>query len=286
MVEEVLAGLAVAQGKRYIDATIGGGGHGWEIVKRGGDLLGIDADREALEFAKEHLTAKIENRKSLDRYKIVQGNFGDIEHIAKEHGFSEVDGILFDLGVSSHQLETPDRGFSYRYADAPIDLRFSQNGGQPAGELIHSASEEELYDILATFGEEQLARPIARALFRARALKPVLTTGDVREAVLSVIKSEKNRSSVLSRVFQALRIAVNDELGALREGLEGAWKLLRRGGRIVVISFHSLEDRIVKREFLESRWKLTTKKPLRPDKSEIAANIRSRSARMRVAERA
>ena len=257
MVEEVLEGLQVAPGKRFIDATYGGGGHASEIVRRGGEVLGIDVDPDTGPHA-------------------VHGNFRNIEEIAKKEGFSEVDGILFDLGVSSHQLDTGDRGFSYRFVDAPLDLRFNQNEGETAAELLKRVSEDELYEILATFGEEEHSRAIATAIVRARRVSPVRTTGDL----LKIIGKK-----TASQVFQALRIVVNDELNALKEGLHGAKDLLKPNGRLAVISFHSLEDRIVKLYFKTDAWKLITKKPIVPGHEEIKVNKRARSAKLRIAEK-
>ena len=257
MVEEVLEGLQVAPGKRFIDATYGGGGHASEIVGRGGEVLGIDVDPDTGPNA-------------------AHGNFRNIEKIAKENGFSEVDGILFDLGVSSHQLDTGDRGFSYRFGDAPLDLRLNQNEGETAAELLARVSEDELYEILATFGEEEHSRAIATAIVRARRVSPIITTGDLLKII--------NKKSA-SRIFQALRIFVNDELHALKEGLEGAEKLLKPGGRLVVISFHSLEDRIVKLSLKTDAWKLITKKPIVTGDIERRANSRSHSAKLRIAEK-
>ncbi len=278
MLEEVLKGLHIEPGGKYIDATVGGGGHGIEIVKRGGVLLGIDADREAVEYA-------VENAKLGREYKIIQGNFKDIDKIAMSEGFSEVSGILFDLGVSSHQLDTPERGFSYRFTDAPLDLRLDQTKGVTAAQLVNRVSEEELYDIFARFSEEELARPIAHALFRACAVKSVESTGDLVAVVETVVKEQKKRNAVLSRVFQALRIAVNEELTSLRMGLEGAEKLVRKNGRLVVITFHSLEDRIVKQFMRQGEWNVVTKKPIVAGLEEQARNRRARSAKLRVAEK-
>lgn len=255
MVEEVLAGLQAGPGKRFIDATAGGGGHTRAIEKLGGNVLGIDTDPDATG---------------------IRGNFRDIESIAKEHGFDTVDGILFDLGVSSHQLDTPERGFSYRFPDAPLDLRMNQNEGMPAGELLQKISEQELYEILAAFGEAEHSRAIASLVVRRRRVKSIATTGDLLQLT---------GKQAAPQVFQALRIAVNDELSALKEGLQGARALLVPGGRLVVISFHSLEDRIVKLFMKTDAWKLITKKPIVPSEREIYENKRARSAKLRIAEK-
>ncbi len=285
LVKEVIDGLNVSLGKRYIDATLGGGGHAIEIVKRGGILLGIDVDQEALEFTKQKFEIGSKTLEKIGKWKLVQGNFGDIETIARAHGFDHVDGILFDLGVSSHQLDTPSRGFSYRFADAPLDLRLHQYEGETAASLLQRLSEEELYEIFVHFGEEERARPIARAICRARAVRSIVTTGQLVTVVQSVIADTHQQPAMLSRIFQALRIAVNDEIGALKAGLEGSGKLLVKGGRLVVISFHSLEDRIVKQFFQSDDWNILTKKPIVARDIEIQQNRRARSAKLRIAEK-
>lgn len=257
LVDEVLQGLDVREGKRYIDATYGFGGHSREIEKRGGVVLGIDADADA---------------------DAIHGNFRDIEKIASVNGFNEVDGVLFDLGVSSHQLDTPERGFSFRFPNAPLDLRMDPSQGTPAAQYIRRLSEEELYEVLARFGEEELARPFARAICSARRVNPIRTTGDLASVIG---RSEKAKA----RVFQALRIAVNDELAALKEGLAGAVRLLTSNGRLAVISYHSLEDRIVKREIERPGLRPVNKRPITPSEEEKQENPRSRSAKLRIAEK-
>lgn len=255
MVSEVLEGLQVTPGKRYIDATYGGGGHTKAIREAGGIVLGIDQDPDA---------------------GAVLGNFRDIERIAKENGFSEVDGVLFDLGVSSHQLDTPARGFSFRFGEAPLDLRMNQREGISAAEYLQHVSEKELYEILATYSEAESSRAIARSIVRARRIKPITTTGDLLQIT---------GKRAAAQVFQALRIYVNDELGALKAGLSGARLLIKPGGRLVVLSFHSLEDRIVKQFMRGVDWKVITKKPIEPGEQELAENRRSRSAKLRIAEK-
>ncbi len=285
LVKEVIEALNVRSGKKYIDATAGGGGHLGEILKLGGVVLGIDVDREALEFAEKELRSKIYDLRIKGTYKIVQGNFRDIERIAKENDFGTVDGILFDLGASSHQIDTEKRGFSYRFPDAPLDLRMNPEFGKSAADIINESSEEALYEIFATFGEEEKSRVIARAICRSRSIKPIAIVGDIVSAVERVVSDKKQRTGVLSRIFQALRIVVNDEFGALSEGLKGAATLLDTGGRLVVISFHSLEDRKVKL-FLQGRsWRLISKKPVIATNEEVGANRRARSAKLRIAEK-
>lgn len=274
MVAEALDGLDVQEGKRYIDATVGGGGHSIEIVKRGGIVLGIDQDPEAVEFAKQHIKGKI-----------VQGNFRDIEKIAQENGFDEADGILFDLGVSSHQIDTPERGFSFRYPDAPLDLRMDPGQGIPVSEKIRHLSREELYEIFAKYGEEKLARSIADAFVRARCIKALTNVGDAVRIVESIVKGRSARISTLARVFQALRIVVNDELVALKEGILGGGRLLTSGGRMVVLSYHSLEDRIVKQAMMRPPLLAVIKKSVVASREELTNNSRGRSAKLRIAEK-
>ena len=275
---EAVDALQVKAGGSYIDATLGGAGHTIEIAKLGGRVLGIDTDTQALEIAKENLTTA-----GVTGWTLAQGNFRDIEQIAKDNGFERVDGILFDLGVSSFQLDTPERGFSYRFTDAPLDLRMNQSSGGTASELVNTASEDELYEIFATFGEEQFSRDISRAICRARSVSTIEKVEDLVAVVTGAVKDVHN--GVLSRVFQALRIAVNDELGSVKKGMEGAEKLIQSGGRLVVISFHSLEDRIVKQNMIKGDWKVITKHPLLPSEEEIGTNRRSRSAKLRVAQK-
>ena len=280
MVSEVLEGLQVGPGKHFIDATLGGGGHGIEIEKRGGVLLGMDTDSEAVEEAKKGFR----DDGLGERVKVVQGNFKDIQDIAKKNGFDIVDGILFDLGVSSHQLDTEARGFSYRFGDAPLDLRLNQNEGIPASEYIAHTSEDELYEILATYSEEEHSRAVSAAVVRSRVEHRIATTGDLLKIIEDVV-GQRGAKGVASRVFQALRIYVNDEFGALKMGLRGAKELLKPGGRLVVISFHSLEDRIVKQFLKTDGWRLITKKPVVAGEQEQMENRRSRSAKLRVAEK-
>lgn len=257
LVREVLQGLNVQAEGRYIDATFGFGGHSKEITRCGGIVLGIDADPES---------------------EAIHRNFRDIEKIAKENGFDQVDGILFDLGVSSHQIDTPERGFSFRFPEAPLDLRMDSSQGAPASEYIRRFSKEELYEVLATFGEEERAWSIAHAICRTRSVNPIKTTGDLA----SVIGGDEKAKA---RVFQAFRILVNDELQALKEGLLGAVRLLISGGRLVVISYHSLEDRIVKRQIEHLGLRPVNKRPVTPGEEEKRQNPRSRSAKLRIAEK-
>lgn len=285
LLEEVLEGLGVKEGGMYIDATIGGGGHTVEILKFGGRVLGIDADIEAIKFSTENVKCQMTNVKWKEYCTIVQGNFRDIEQIAKANGFENVDGILFDLGVSSHQIDTPARGFSYRFSDAPLDMRLGDTINLTAAEIINTYSEEELYEIFARYGEEQLARPIAHAVVSTRHMKPMVITGHLVDVISHLVRDKNHLCATCSRVFQAIRIVVNDELTALKEGLEGAGGLLKPGGRLAVISFHSLEDRVVKQALQAASWRAITKHPVVATDLEIGRNSRSRSAKLRIGQR-
>jgi 16S rRNA (cytosine1402-N4)-methyltransferase len=282
LLKEVVEHLKIERGKRYIDATIGGGGHTFEILKRGGIVLGIDVDQDAVEYIKEEV-------KSWERLTLVRGNFRDIDKIASEQGFSRVSGILFDLGVSSHQLETPERGFSFQKI-GPLDMRMDQELEVKALDLIKILTKGELYELLIKLGEESSAREVSRAIFSARKLRPIKTTKDLASILEGgKVTSDYGRAMANRKVFQALRIAVNDELNALRDSLPKAVELLEERARLLVISFHSLEDRIVKNNFIDFEkrglGKIITEKPITPGRDELERNKRSRSAKLRVFEK-
>ncbi|HUD19704.1 MAG TPA: 16S rRNA (cytosine(1402)-N(4))-methyltransferase RsmH [Patescibacteria group bacterium] len=285
LLDEVISGLHIEKGKRYIDATLGGGGHAWEIVKRGGILLGIDADWDAVGYVREEFKRNESESGTRGEWTIIQGNFRDIAEIAQTNGFNEVAGVLFDLGVSSRQLDSADKGFTYRIGTGRLDMRFDQQAGEPADMYVNRVSEEELYEVFSKYGEEERARTIAHALIRARSIKPLKTAGDVNKVVSDIIGNEHASNATLSRIFQAIRIAVNDELGAIQDGLVGSHDVLATNGRLAVISFHSLEDRIVKQEMRKDYWKEVTKKPIRASYDEVKHNGRSRSAKLRIAEK-
>lgn len=277
MLGDVLTLLAVKPGVRIIDATLGGGGHARAMAAAGALVLGIDQDEDALSYLETHPAAGVIP---------VAGNFRDIGDIARGNGWAHVDGILMDLGVSSHQFDLGDRGFSFRDPAAPLDMRMDRARGQSARELVAGSDRETLYGILATFGEEEHAGSIADAIVRTRRVTPIVTTGDLVRVISEATGAKGDWLAEMTvRVFQALRIAVNGELDALKSGLAGARELLVPGGRIAVISYHSLEDRITKLEFRTQGWNELTKKPVVPDGDEIARNPRSRSAKLRVAER-
>ncbi|GBD15408.1 Ribosomal RNA small subunit methyltransferase H [bacterium HR26] len=291
--------LAVRPGGRYIDATFGGGGHTRAILEASapdGVVLAIDADPEAIARA-EALA-----REFPGRVVPCHGNFAALAELARARGFAEVDGVLFDLGLSSFQLAAPSRGFSFQLS-GPLDMRFDPTRGQPASVIVNTWPAERLAELLARYGEEPRARRIARAIVEARQRAPIETTGQLAEIVSRAVGRRRGIHPA-TQTFQALRIAVNQELEALEAGLAAAVELLRPGGRLVVISFHSLEDRLVK-QFLRAesqscrcppgvpvcvcgqqpRLRILTRKPVRPDPEEVQANPRSRSARLRAAER-
>lgn len=297
LLDEVLAGLDIRPDGAYIDGTCGGGGHSSEIAKRlsGGTLVGIDRDPDAVKAASERLAPY--------GFKAAKGNYSDIRKIARENGITAADGILLDLGVSSHQLDTEERGFSY-HGNAPLDMRMSQEG-QTAADLVNTLAEDELSRILFEYGEEKFSRRIAGEIVRRRADKPIETTEEladiVRDSIPAKFKRDKNPCR---KTFQALRIAVNCEFEHLDRGLDEAFELLKTGGRLCVITFHSVEDRIVKQRFASfckgcicppdfpqcvcgrtPRGRLVNRKPIEASPEELEKNPRSRSAKLRIIEK-
>jgi len=282
LLQEVIIGLDVRAGKRFIDATLGGGGHTFALLKRGCFVLGIDQDAEAISYVQENFKSQMPNDTLENILTIRKGNFGDIEAIAKSSNFDQVDGVLFDLGVSSHQIDNVTRGFSFRFPDGPLDMRFDQRAETITAEaIVNTYSESALSELFATLGEEERAQDVAKAVIRSRAKQHIKTTGQLKEAILSVNDSR----DTVARIFQALRIATNEELDMLRKGLEGAKALVRPGGRIAVISFHSLEDRMVKQFFRLGKFSVITKHPIIASYEEQQKNSRSRSAKLRIAEK-
>jgi len=302
MVREVIASLGCRAGGIYVDGTLGGGGHAEAILLStapDGFLIGIDTDQDALREAERRL-ARFGKRKIL-----VKGNFADMEEILAERNIGKVDGVFLDLGVSSHQLDTAERGFSFSM-DAPLDMRMDRSRGRSAYDLIHTLSGEELERIIRDYGEERMARRIARSIVESRKLSPIRTTADLASLIVRAASRDAKRQRIhpATRTFQALRIAVNDELASLQRAILDGTKQLVPGGRFSVISFHSLEDRIVKNAFrtaekgcicpvdlpicvcgLEPTLRILSKKPGTPGKAEIQHNPRSRSAKLRTAER-
>lgn len=297
MVEEVLYYLNVQPGGRYVDCTVGTGGHALAIMEAaspGGLLLGLDIDPAALRIARERLAPYGAS------VQLVEANFREVGEICRWYGFVPVHGVLFDLGLSSIQIEEGERGFSFQ-REAPLDMRFSPDQQLTAADIVNHWDEHEIADILWRYGEERFSRRIARRIVQAR---PLRTTLELARVVEQAVGQARSRIHPATRTFQALRIAVNQELENLEAALEEAHGLLGFGGRLVVISFHSLEDRIVKEFFRrESRdcicppetptcicdhkatLRLLTKTPVRPRPEEVRANPRSRSAKLRAAER-
>src|SRR3989338_1969580 len=277
LVGQVIDFLIVSTGKKYLDLTVGAGGHSLEIIKRGGRVIGIDLDPEILARARQVLG---------NQATLVEGNYKDADLIAKENGFEKLDGILLDLGLSSFQLDSPERGFSFRF-DAPLDMRMSPELGVRAVDLVNGLNVGELEELFMKLGEEKQARRIAKEIVGSRVDHKITTTTELAEIVKKVKKvSFGKHIHPATQVFQALRIAVNDELNNLREVLPKASSLLGKDGRLVVISFHSLEDRIVKDFFKSSsELKVLTEKPITASEEEVGLNPRSRSAKMRVAEK-
>ncbi len=276
MLAEVIENLALTPGMSVIDATIGGGGHTEAMLRSigpTGRLLGLDTDSEAITRVQSRLT-------TYSNLTLVHAAFDQIESIAEDQGIGPVDAILFDLGFSSIQLDAPERGFSFQ-ADGPLDMRLNQEQQTTATQLINRASERQLADIFYRYGELYDGRRFAKQIVDARRKQPIETTLQL-VAVLGL----KN-PGVKAKLFQALRIAVNDELSQLERAIPQAVGLLKPAGRLGIITFHSLEDRIVKNSFRQNQLlQLVTKKPIVPTDAEIAANSRARSAKLRVGERA
>ncbi|MFC6617398.1 16S rRNA (cytosine(1402)-N(4))-methyltransferase RsmH [Deinococcus radiophilus] len=272
--QQVLDALQPAPGRLIVDGTLGGAGHTRMLLERGASVIGIDQDPYALNRV---------GAEGLSGLRTVQGNFRDMVSLLGRIGVTQVDGILLDIGVSSFQLDDAARGFSY-HSEAALDMRMSQ-GGPSAADLVNDLEESELAALIFEYGEEKHSRRIARAIVAARNQAPIETTTQLADLVKRAYPGFVRGIHPARRTFQALRIAVNDELGALRDGLQAAETLLAPGGRLAVISFHSLEDRIVKR-FLLSSQRLTpvTKRPITADDEELQGNPRSRSAKLRVAE--
>jgi 16S rRNA (cytosine1402-N4)-methyltransferase len=267
--------LAPEPGRWYVDATFGAGGHTAALLAAGGRVLAIDLDPSAAERAAALNDPDLSFR---------CGNFRDLDRIADEAIEGDVAGILLDLGVSSMQLDEGDRGFAFRH-DGPLDMRMGGDGPS-AAELIADVGTDELAALLYRFGEERHSRRLATAIVAARAEAPIATTGRLADVVTAAYPARGRRDHPARRTFQALRIAVNDELGALRDALAAAERTLAPHGRLVVISYHSLEDRIVKQHLRDSRTlEAMTKRPLTAEPDEVAANPRARSAKLRAAER-
>ncbi|MEW6334684.1 MAG: 16S rRNA (cytosine(1402)-N(4))-methyltransferase RsmH [Thermodesulfobacteriota bacterium] len=302
MTAEVVESLRCRAGALYVDGTVGGGGHAEAILRSSapdGFLIGIDTDGEALEAAAKRL-APFSGRTAL-----VKGNFADMDTMLTAMNIGWVDGILLDLGVSSHQLDTAGRGFSFTL-DAPLDMRMDRSRGRSAYDLVQTLPEEGLERILRQFGEERMAKRIARSIVAGRADAPIRTTAELAAVVVRAMPRGAGRQRIhpATRTFQALRIAVNDELTGLRRAIADGTGRLKPGGRLTVISFHSLEDRIVKEAFRSGEkgcicppdlplcvcgqkpaLRVVNRKPIVPGRAETLSNPRSRSAKLRTAER-
>lgn len=301
LLNEVIEGLNIDPEGIYVDGTLGGAGHSYEIAKRlkGGRLIGIDRDEEAIAAASKRLEP------FSDRVTIVRGNYGDMADILGNIGISEVDGILLDLGVSSHQLDEAERGFSYR-EDAPLDMRMDRRDGLTAYDVVNTYTEDELTRILKCYGEERFAGSIARNIIKARAERPVRTTVELSDIIKASIpaKYRDKKGHPAKRSFQAIRIEVNHELDILKDSLNGMIDILRPGGRLCVISFHSLEDRIVKQAMRTAedpcicpkdfpvcvcgrkpKGRCVSKKAITAADNELDANNRAHSAKLRIFEK-
>lgn len=288
--DAVVGGLNIERGGLYIDATIGGGGHTEEILKRGGKVLGIDQDQDAIEHLKKKFESEILNGQLI----LAHGNFAEIRSITTNSKFLDnqsyqvgVNGILMDLGVSSHHIDNSGRGFSFN-KNEPLDMRMDVTRELTAEKIINTWTEDELYEIFAKYGEEVNSRNVARQIVNIRKNKKINTSSELSEIITKVIKRD-GKLHQSTRIFQALRIAVNDELENLKKGLVDGFKLLLKGGRMEVISFHSLEDRIVKVYFASmssgSQAKIITKKPIIAEFAEVRKNRRARSAKLRIIEK-
>ena len=298
LLNESVDGLDIKPNGIYVDGTAGGGGHSAEILKRleNGRLISIDQDPDAIAAVTERFRG---NEKSI----IIKGNFANMKELLENRGIRMVDGVLLDIGVSSHQLDTAERGFSF-HEDAPLDMRMSQQG-ITAAELVNTLPFEELRRIISQYGEEKYASSISSAIVRARENKPINTTLELAQIIKGAVPQKVRRDGHPARkTFQALRIAVNGELDKLRQGMEQAFELLSSGGRLAIITFHSLEDRIVKQQ--RAKWcegcvcpkdfpvcvcgnkpkaRLVNKKPITAASTELDKNQRSRSAKLRICEK-
>ena len=301
LLQETIEGLKVKPEGIYADGTLGGGGHSLEIAKRllTGHLFGIDQDGDALEAARQRLAPW------KDKVTLLRSNYCDMQALLLEQGIQGVDGILLDLGVSSYQFDEPERGFSYRY-EAPLDMRMDRRQTLTARSIVNEYTQQELYRIIRDYGEERFAQNIARHIVQERQIKPIETTGELNEIIKAAIpaKMREKGGHPSKRTYQAIRIACNRELEVLENSLDSFVELLNPGGRLCIITFHSLEDRIVKTAFKncenpcicppefpvcvcgrKSKGRVVYKKPVLPTEEEIAQNPRAKSAKLRIFEK-
>lgn len=301
LLTETIEGLQIRSDGIYVDGTLGGGGHSYEIAKRlkGGRLIGIDQDQAAIEAAGMRLSP------FGDKVTIVRSNYRNTREVLSELGIEKIDGMILDLGVSSYQFDTKERGFSYRF-DSPLDMRMDTRQSFSAKEIVNGYSEMELYHVIRDYGEDKFAKNIAKHIVMARKKKPVETTGELCEIIKAAIpaKIRAEGGHPAKRTFQAIRIECNRELEVLRESLETLIELLNPGGRLCIITFHSLEDRIVKAAFKKaenpcicppnfpvctcgrvSQGKVVTGKPILPGEEELSGNPRAASAKLRIFEK-
>ncbi len=302
LLNETIDGLNINPDGIYVDGTLGGGGHAYEVCRRLSDkgrLIGIDQDGEALEAAREHL------KEFEDKITLVRSNYCEIDTILKDLDIDKVDGIVLDLGVSSYQLDNLERGFSYK-SDAPLDMRMDQRQVKTAADVVNTYSENELFRIIRDYGEDKFAKNIAKHIVMERQKKPFETTAQLSEVIKHSIpmKFQNKGGHPAKKTFQAIRIEVNKELTVLRDSIDKMIELLNENGRICIITFHSLEDRIVKTKFREnenpctcppdfpvcvcgkvSKGKVITRKPIVPGDKEITENKRAKSSKLRIFER-
>lgn len=303
LLRETVDSLNIKPDGIYVDGTLGGGGHALEVCRRLGEngrFIGIDQDSDAIAAAAKRL------EEHSDKVSIVRSNYENIAQVLKELGIDKVDGIYLDLGVSSYQLDTPERGFTYREDDAPLDMRMDQRNTETAADIVNNYSEFDLYRIIRDYGEDKFAKNIAKHIVRAREEKQFETTGELIEVIKAAIpmKVRATGGHPAKKTFQAIRIELNKELEVLKNSIDTMIGFLNPGGRLSIITFHSLEDRIVKIRFREnenpcicppdfpvcmcgrvSRGKVITRKPIIPSDEEIEENKRSKSSKLRVFER-